>query len=167
MPLPVCKRVRASRSNKLRGREYCSYCASKKEKFFGWRLHLICTAAGLPVSFELLPAAYQDLTALHELAYALPAGVCLYGDKGFISEPDTLSLLENTGIRLVTWRRKNMSANTWADDYNLAKYRKCIETVYSQMEAMGIQSLHACTHFGFDIKTWASLITLTFSNLIE
>lgn len=167
MPLPVCKRVRARRSKKLRGREYYGYCASKKEKFFGWRLHLICTAEGLPVSFELLPAAYQDLTALHELAYALPEGACLYGDKGLISEPDAQSLLENCGIRLVTWRRKNMSPNTWADDYDLAKYRKRIETVYSQMEAMGIQSLHARTHTGFDIKTWASLIALAFTNLID
>jgi hypothetical protein len=43
MPLPVCKRVRASRCRKLRGKPFCGYCAAKKEKFFGWRLHLVCT----------------------------------------------------------------------------------------------------------------------------
>src|SRR5262249_15255912 len=56
LPVPVCKRVRARRCRKVRGRSFCGYCAAKKEKFFGWRLHLVCTPAGLPVSFVLLPA---------------------------------------------------------------------------------------------------------------
>src|SRR5215467_5996176 len=34
LPLPVCRRVRARRCQKVRGREYCGYCAAKKEKFF-------------------------------------------------------------------------------------------------------------------------------------
>src|SRR5438093_12408892 len=39
MPVPVCKRKRARRCRKVRGRIYCGYCAAKDEKFFGWRLH--------------------------------------------------------------------------------------------------------------------------------
>jgi hypothetical protein len=42
-PLPVCGRARARRNRKVRGRDYCGYCAAKKEKFFGFRLHLVCT----------------------------------------------------------------------------------------------------------------------------
>ena len=53
MPLPVCKRVRARRCKKVHGKAFCGYCAAKKEKFFGWRLHLICTPDGIPVSFDL------------------------------------------------------------------------------------------------------------------
>jgi hypothetical protein len=71
MPLPVCKRTRASRCKKVRGKVFCGYCAAKREKFFGWRLHLICTATGIPVHFEVLPAE-QDLTPIHELTYGLP-----------------------------------------------------------------------------------------------
>jgi hypothetical protein len=67
MPLPVCPRVRASRCQKVRGREYCGYCAAKREKFFGWRLHLIVNPKGLPVSFTLLPAGFHDLIPIHEL----------------------------------------------------------------------------------------------------
>ncbi len=62
VPLPVCRRVRARRCRKVRGAEYCGYCAAKKEKFFGWRLHLVITPEGIPASFELLPASYYDLT---------------------------------------------------------------------------------------------------------
>ena len=167
MPLPVCKRVRAWRCRKVRGRAYCGYCAAKKETFFGWRLHLICTPDGLPVSFEMLPAAHQDLTAIHELSTILPSGARLFGDKGFISAADAHSLLQETGVHLITPKRKNMSPNSWADDYDLRQYRKRIETIYSQMEKMGIQHLYARTHLGFEMKVYASILALAFTNLID
>ena len=81
MPLPVCRRARARRSAKLRGKAFCGYCAAKKEKFFGWRLHLVCTTAGLPVACDLVPGGLHDLTPIHELLYALPEGTAVYGDK--------------------------------------------------------------------------------------
>ncbi len=43
MPVPVCKRVRAWRCRKVRGKDSCGYCPAKKEAFCGWRLHLVCT----------------------------------------------------------------------------------------------------------------------------
>jgi hypothetical protein len=42
-----------------------------------------------------------------------------------------------------------------------------IETVYSQIEKTGIQSLHARTVLGFDLKAWASLLALVFANIID
>ncbi len=74
MPVPVCRRARAWRCRKVRGAEYCGYCAAKKEKFFGWRLHLIVTPTGIPVSFDLLPASLHDLTPVHELIERVPGG---------------------------------------------------------------------------------------------
>lgn len=167
MPLPVCKRVRATRCNKVRGKAYCGYCAAKREKFFGWRLHLICTPEGIPVSFDLLPASSHDLTPIHELMVGLPSGASVFGDKAYISANDAKTLFEETGVRLVSAKRKNMTPNRWADDFDLRTYRKRIETVYSQMEAMGMQRLHARTNHGFDLKAWASLLALAFTNIID
>lgn len=166
MPLPVCKRARASRSKKVRGKAYCGYCAAKKEKFFGWRLHVVCTPTGIPVRFEVLPAAEHDLTPIHELTFGLPEGATVFADKGYLSAPDALAIFTATGVRLVAARRHNMTPNSWADEYDLRLYRKRIETVYSQLETMGIQQLHARTHHGFDLKTWASLLALAFTNII-
>jgi hypothetical protein len=166
MPVPVCKRARARRCRKVRGKAFCGYCAPKREKFFGWRLHLICTADGIPVSFDLLPASAHDLTPLHELAFVLPDGARLLGDKGYLSQADARTLLEETGVRLITPQRANMKPNSSADNYDLKLYRKRIETVYSQLEAMGIQRLHARTNIGLDLKAWASLIALAFTNII-
>ena len=59
-----------------------------------------------------------------------------------------------------------MAPHPWADEYYLRFYRQRIETIYSQLEAMGIQHLHARTNHGFDLKTWASLLALAFTNII-
>jgi hypothetical protein len=167
MPLPVCKRARAGRCKKVRGKAYCGYCVAKREKFFGWRLHLICTTDGVPVNFDLLPAAEQDLTPVHELTFSLPDGVTVFGDKGYISDPDAASIFSACGVRFVAVRRRNMQPNTWADQFDLRCYRKRIETVYSQLEAMGLQRLHVRTNHGFDLKTWTSLLALAFTNILN
>jgi hypothetical protein len=166
MPLPVCKRVRARRCRKVRGLAYCGYCAAKKEKFFGWRLHLICTPEGIPVSFSILPAGFHDLTPIHELAFRLPEGSNLYGDKGYISKSDADTMYADTGVRLVSIRRRNMEPNSWKDDMDLKLYRHTIETRNSQLESMGIQHLHARSNEGFEIKVHASLIALTIQNSV-
>jgi hypothetical protein len=165
MPLPVCRRARARRNRKVRGRAYCGYCAAKKEKFFGWRLHLVCTPEGCPVSFAIVAGGYHDLTPLHELTFSLPEGACVFGDKGYNSAPDEQSILADTGVRVIPVRRKNMMPHEWADEFDLKRYRKGIETVNSQLEKMGTQQLHARTNAGFEVKVHASLFALACSNI--
>lgn len=159
MPLPVCRRARARRCRKVRGREYCGYCDAKKEKFFGWRLHLICTPTGQPVVFQLLPGSFHDLTPIYEITVELPSGAALFGDKGY-NYADGEALLALDGLRLIPIRKKNMEPHTWADEYDLRLYRKSIETVNSQLESMGVERLRARTNPGFEIKVTASLIAL-------
>lgn len=160
LPLPVCKRKRARRCRKVSGRIFCGYCAAKDEKFFGWRLHLICTPAGLPVNFTLLPAAWHDLTPIYELSYELPPQAALFGDKAY-NDAEAESLLAEAQLRLIPIRRKNMKQqHDWADTYDLRLYRKTIETVNSQLESMALERLRARTNEGFFIKVHASLIAL-------
>jgi hypothetical protein len=45
-----------------------------------------------------------------------------------------------------------MSSHDWADELDLKRYRKSIETVNSQLEKMGMQCLQARTNNGFNIK---------------
>ena len=165
MPVPVCKRVRARRCRKVRGRDYCGYCAAKKEKFFGWRLHLVCTPEGMPVSFSMLPGGYHDLTPMHELTADLPEGADVFGDKGYNSATDEASMLEDVGVRLIPMRKKNMTPHEWADEFDLRRYRKTIETVNSQLARMGMEQLYARTNAGFDIKVHASLLALACTNI--
>ena len=165
LPVPVCRRVRARRCRKVRGLDYCGYCAAKREKFFGWRLHLICNAAGCPVSYDLIPARFHDLTPVHELACVLPNAAKLFGDKGYIAQDDAQTIETETGVRLIAARRKNMQPLDWLDEVELKQYRKSIETRNSQIEKMGIERLYARTNTGFEIKVHASVFALSVTNL--
>ncbi len=171
LPLPVYCRVRARRGRNACGRVFCGYCAAKHERFFGWRLHLICTPNGVPVSFQLLPAVYHDLTPLHEVAVALPPGARLIGDKAFVSAADAASLLADTGVRLVAARREKMRPQHWSDELAIRTYRRAMETVNRHAEKMGIQRLHARANAGregakqcFAPPVVASLIALAITN---
>ncbi len=169
MPLPVCRRARAWRCRKVHGAEYCGYCAAKKETgalwaAFGWRLHLVITPGGIPVSFDLLPAAFHDLTPVHELMERLPTGATVYADKGYNSADDEAWIEGESGIRLVPRRKENMVPNTLAETFGLQRHRGRVETVYSQLAAWGMQRLHARTHEGWTIKVLASLFALLCAN---
>jgi hypothetical protein len=164
LPIPVCRRARARRSRKLGGKAFCGYCAAKREPFFGWRLHLICTTGGVPVAFDLLPGGLHDLTPIHELLYGLPDGAAVYGDKAYNAAGDEASILADTGVRLVPLHKANMRPNDWADKLALRAYRKRIETLYSQLTAMGIQRLHARTNVGLELKVHASLLAAIVTN---
>ena len=165
LPVPTCRRARARRCRKVGGRAYCGYCAAKKEKFFGWRLHLVCTPEGVPVRFTFLPGGWHDLTPVHELSADLPENACVYGDKGYISALDALAILTESKVRLIALPKKNMAPLAWADEYDLRQYRHTIETVNSQLESMGVERLHARTILGMEIKLLASLIALAVTNL--
>jgi hypothetical protein len=164
LPVPVCRWARRWRSRKVRGREFCGYCAAKKEKFYGYRLHLICTPEGQPVRFSLLPAHLHDLTPIHELTYGLGVGAKVYGDKGYNCLKEEASILEESGVRLIPIRRKNMENHNWEDRMDLRKYRKSIETANSQLEKFGLQRLYARTNAGFELKVLANILALAFTN---
>ncbi len=74
LPVPACRYVRGRQCRKVIGKLHVGYCAAKRERFFGWRLHLLCDYRGVPVAFEVLPACLHDLTPIYELAASLPAG---------------------------------------------------------------------------------------------
>ncbi len=138
LPVPVCRRARARRCRKVRGKAYCGVCHAKRERFFGWRLHLVCAPAGVPVACDLGPGGLHDLTPVHELPHGLPAGSTVYGDKGDNAAADEATILADTDVRLVPIRQANM--------------------------AMGVQRLRARTNPGLELKLHASLLAATIAN---
>jgi isopenicillin N synthase-like dioxygenase len=67
-------------------------------------------------------------------------------------------------VRLVPIRKANMAPNRWADKLALREHRKRIETLYRQLEAMGLECLRARTNPGLELKVHASLIAATITN---
>jgi hypothetical protein len=114
----------------------------------------------------MLPAAYHDLTPIHELAFGWAPSARLFGDKASNSAADEASILAETAVRLLSIRKANMAPHGWfLDEVAWRLSRHTIETVNSQWEKMGVERLYARTNTGFDLKAHASLIALTCTNL--
>jgi len=167
MPLPVCKRVRASRCRKVQGEAFEGYCAAKREYYFGWQLHLLCDSSGVPVAFEMLPAAWDELVPVQALLAVLPPGSLVVADPGYISQQEELLSYLYGEVRLIPRYRNNMRGNSQADKALLDAHRRRIETVNSQLYTMGLQHLHARTNPGFALKVAASLVALAFTNALN
>jgi hypothetical protein len=83
LPAPafVRRRARAWRCRKAPGRECCGECAAKREKFFGWRVQLVCRPDGVPVHVPMLPTPPNPPACGGDWggASGLPAGAQLLG----------------------------------------------------------------------------------------
>ncbi len=69
-PLPVCKSKRAHYRCSLRkgGANY-GKCPSKKETYFGFKVHALITLEGYITAFEVTPASVDDREGLWDLAW--------------------------------------------------------------------------------------------------
>ena len=163
MPLPVCKRSRALRNKKVRGKGYCGYCAAKKEKFFGFRLHMITATNGVPVSIQILPAAFHDLTPIFEITNSLPKNSILLGDKAYNCE-SIEQFLKDAGVTLMPFRKKNYKKQwLFCEESFIRENRHQIETSFSLLsDVMGLNRLKARTLNGFLLKVYASVLALIF-----
>lgn len=86
--LEVCKFGRAHFCKLFRA-EGATYSKnpSKKQTYFGFKVHAITTTAGAVKAFEITVANVDDRIALEDLSLVVKAGSVIIGDKGYISEP--------------------------------------------------------------------------------
>ena len=68
---------------------------------------------------------------------------------------------EEEDVRLVPHRKRNMWPTEWDDALALSEERHTIETLFSQLAAMGIARLHVRSVAGLELKVHASLLALT------
>jgi hypothetical protein len=136
VPLDICKNARKIRTTICKDDPDClpatGYYAISKAYYFGFKLHLITSVEGIPVTVAITPANIADIDFL-KFEEILDISDCqLLGDKGNISEPVQLSLFETKSIQLVTPLRVNMKGQTmWTK--SAAYHRKKIETKISQL----------------------------------
>ena len=90
----------------LAGWAQYGYCASHTRYFWGLRLHLVCTLAGLPVAFALVGAKAGDQETLLDILAVEPSllterpGQTLIGDKNYFGA-DFQTRLAGTGAVLL------------------------------------------------------------------
>lgn len=132
-PLAVCKfgRVRYCRAFRGQGADY-GRCPSKKETYFGYKVHALITLEGYITSFDITPASTDDREGLRDLTIGLKDAVIL-ADKGYIGEM-LWQEMQRQGIYLMTLKRSNSKAD-WSQPIRqlVFRQRRRVETVFSQL----------------------------------
>lgn len=164
MPLEVCKLARSSRSKICKEVDYVipnkGFCASQNLHFYGYKLHAVCSISGIFQSFDLSPASVHDIHFLQDIKGQLSDCVLL-GDKGYLSQTIQLDLFNEVNIQLETPKRKNQK-DYKPQFYPFKKYRKRIETLFSQLcDQFMIRRNYAKSFQGFKTRILAKITTLT------
>ena len=151
-PIAVCDNYRIKRSKIYHGEDFRGYIASKKQYFYGLRIHILVTEQGEPVEFFLEPGAFSDTRALGLYHFDLPTDAFVTGDKAY-NDYTVEDVLREAGIEFIPLRKKNSLRPVPAYmTYFQARIRKIIETTGSLIERLLPKSIHAVTAKGFEIK---------------
>ena len=138
-PLAVCKfgRARYCRSFRSYGADY-GRCPSKKETYFGYKVHAMITLEGYITTFEITPASTDDREGLKDMV-GRQSGLVILGDKGYVGQ-NLIKEMSDQGICLMALKRSNSKAN-WPKPVRqlIFQLRRHVETVFSQLS----EQLHA------------------------
>ncbi len=130
MQLPACPFARATFCRRFRGEADYGYDHLAKRTFYGFRLHLRTTRAGVILACELTPARASDASAVFDLAP--PAGSTGVGDRADWS-PKVREELAAQGVRLLAPYYQKSKGPDPARSGRLASVRYRIEAVNGQL----------------------------------
>ena len=164
MPLEVCKYSRASRSNICRSNLETApdrgFCASQNMRYYGYKLHAVCSVSGVFESVDISKASVHDIHYLKDIKHQLKDCVLL-ADKGYLSANYQIDLFQSANINLQTPMRINQK-NYKKQPYVFRKSRKRIETLFSQLcDQFMIRRNYAKSFDGFKTRIMSKISALT------
>ncbi len=135
---------------------------SKKQTIYGYKLHLLLTAGGVILDFELAPANATDLAVGEELLDN-HTDLDVFGDKAYISAPIGSRLRAERRVRLHTLPRSNQRVQV-PDTVRqmINRVRQIIETVNAQLtELFNLEHNHAHSFWGLCTRLYTKLTAHT------
>ena len=168
-PLEVCKFGRAHfcKSFKYDGATY-GYCAAKKQTYFGYKVHALTTIDGAIRIFEITPANVDDRKGLCDMISNFTDFYSIFGDKGYVDKNLEMELKQR-GQRLLALQRDNSKRN-WSEVERkfILKYRKRIETVFSQLaDQFNAGRVLAKSFLGLSVKLLTKILAFNFCLFIN
>ncbi|RKR83099.1 DDE family transposase [Mucilaginibacter gracilis] len=168
MPLEICKLARAERNTMVKTLEYYSpdkgYCASKKDYYFGYKIHATCSVSGVIKLFDLTKASVHDVHFLNDIRHVFKNSL-ITGDRGYIGHKDYL--WNESRICLETPYRGNQKGKPRIM-HELRRIRKRIETVFSQLvDQFMIQRNYAKSFWGYRVRILSKVSGLTILQYIN
>lgn len=146
-PMPVCHFKRAYFSRIFRGEAAYSHCASKDEKYYGFKGNILISSEGVVTDITVAASNIDERESLWDLLKEIYG--MLIADKGLIGEDFQNQVCHHTGVNLQTAVRSNMQENRSEGFVKwLVSTRRLVETVIGQLtERFNIEKVRAR-------KTW-------------
>lgn len=160
-PLPVCKWARAHfhKTFKADGASY-GKCPSKKETYYGYKVHAMTTFEGYITDFTITKASIDDREAVWELVENYNSPLLIIGDKGYISQSLRTQLKSEKDITLIYMKRNNCKEAypKWLRK-TIFKIRRRIETTFSQlMGQLNAQVVKAKSFWGLKTRLQTKIL---------
>ena len=143
-PMPICQFKRAHFSRIFKGEASFGYCASKEELYYGFKGNVAISSSGIITGITAAPAHFDERESLWEIVKNLKDGL-LFADKGLIGKDYQAAIYQETGLRLETPLRNNMTDKRGKDASKwLTSTRRLVETVIGQLtEQFHIEKVRA------------------------
>jgi hypothetical protein len=165
-PVPVLKPYRGHDSRCFpRGKQTnYGYCASKKEYYYGVKLSLIMTPAGVITDFGIHAANTADINAAKAIVAMMEVTkLSLIGDKGYY-DGEFRTHFENRQGRLVVPDKKRHQKFNTALDRELLRKRSIVETVNSQLkDHLRIEETLARSYGGLVSRLAGAILAFAFA----
>jgi hypothetical protein len=166
LPVPVVKfhlapRCRASGAWATQGARYGTV-STKREKIYGYKLHLLVTLGGVILDFELAGANIADPQIGEELL-GEHTDLMVVADKGFVSEPLARKLWHSNRVRLLALTRANQKVQLPSPlKAAINQVRQVVETVNSQLAGQfNLEVNHAHSLAGLVTRLYTKLAAHT------
>lgn len=132
-PLPVCKfgRARYAKAFRMDGATY-GKCPSKKETYYGYKVHVMTTLEGFITQFEVTPANVDDRPPVFDLTDGIE-NIIILGDKGYTGKEFCRQLSIENKIMYALKRSGNQEDVPAFIRRLIFKNRRRIETTFSQL----------------------------------
>lgn len=166
-PITVNKFGRAHFGKRLRDISSYGYCASKKEKYYGMKAHVIVDLNGNPIDYLLTKANIDDRDATYELVETNEIEK-LIGDKGYVGTISEDLKIENN-IELYALKRNNSKTPLPKKFRNLiSALRRRIESTFNQLiEHFDIERVRANSKLGFFASIESKFLCFNLLTLIN
>ena len=157
---------RAYFGKRLRDISSYGYCASKKETYYGMKVHVVTDLYGNPIDYVLIKANIDDRDVLFELSSLVNIDV-LFGDKGYVGNINE-ELKQEKNIKLYALKRGN-GKNPLPHKFRnlISKLRRRIETTFYQLnECFNIERVRANSKIGLQTSLEIKFLCFNIISLI-
>lgn len=157
-PVPVRRNIRIRRCRIYQDECFRGRVSSRKEYFYGLKVHALMTESGIPVEIFLSPGSYSDTNSLYDFSFTVPSGSLVYGDKAY-NAYNIEDELERSGIHPNPVGKKNSKRKyeSFTGD-GVKLIRKRIESAFSAIKQRFPSHIHAVASHGFELKVFLFIL---------